>query len=38
MPVLLDMTISLNGHVGRDDGSDPGLDDWYFDPSEISSR
>jgi len=36
MPVLLDMAISLNGHVGRDDGSDPGLYDWYFDPSEIS--
>ena len=36
MPVLLDMAISLDGHIGRHDGSDPGLYDWYFDPSDIS--
>lgn len=36
MPVLLDMAISLDGHIGRDDGSDPGLYDWYFEPSDIS--
>lgn len=36
VPVLLDMAISLDGHIGRDDGSDPGLYDWYFEPSDIS--
>lgn len=36
MPVLLDMAISLDGCIGRPDVSDPGLYDWYFDPSEIS--
>jgi hypothetical protein len=36
MPVLLDMAISLDGHIGRPDGSDAGLYDWYFEPSEIS--
>ena len=36
MPVLLDMAISLDGHIGRRDGSDPGLYDWYFDPSDVS--
>ena len=36
MPVLLDMAISLDGHIGLEDGSDPGLYDWYFEPSEIS--
>ena len=36
MPVLLDMAISLDGHVGRRDSSDPGLYDWYFDPSDVS--
>lgn len=36
MPVLLDMAISLDGRIGRDDGSDPGLYDWYFEPSDIS--
>jgi dihydrofolate reductase len=36
MPVLLDMAISVDGLIGRADGSDAGLYDWYFDPSEIS--
>ena len=36
MPVLLDMAISLDGHIGRDHRSDPGLYDWYFEPSDIS--
>jgi riboflavin biosynthesis pyrimidine reductase len=36
VPVLLDMAISLDGHIGRDDGSDLGLYDWYFEPSDIS--
>jgi dihydrofolate reductase len=36
MPVLLDMAMSLDGRIGRDDGSDAGLYDWYFDPSDIS--
>ena len=36
MPVLLDMAISLDGHIGRRDGSDAGLYDWYFDPSDIN--
>ncbi len=36
MPVLLDMAISLDGHIGREDRSDPGLYDWYFEPSEAS--
>ena len=36
MPVLLDMAITLDGKIGRADGSDAGLYDWYFDPSDIS--
>jgi dihydrofolate reductase len=36
VPVLLDMAISLDGHIGRDDGSDLGLYDSYFEPSDIS--
>jgi len=34
--VLLDMAISLDGFVGVPGGIDPGLHDWYFDPSEAS--
>ena len=36
MPVLLDMAISLDGCIGRADETDPGLYDWYFDPSDVS--
>jgi dihydrofolate reductase len=36
MPVLLDMAVSLDGHVGRADGSDAGLHGWYFEPSAES--
>jgi dihydrofolate reductase len=36
MPVLLDMAISLDGCIGRADATDPGLYDWYFDPSDVS--
>lgn len=36
MAVLLDMAISLDGFIGNDDGSDPGLYDWYFEPSDVS--
>jgi hypothetical protein len=39
VPVLLDMAISLDGHIGRDDGSDLGLYDWYFEsPPTSASR
>ena len=34
--VLLDMAISLDGFVGGPGGSDVGLYEWYFDPSEKS--
>jgi dihydrofolate reductase len=34
--VLLDMAVSLDGLVCGPDGSDGGLYDWYFDPSEAS--
>jgi hypothetical protein len=34
--VLLDMAISLDGFVGGPGGSDAGLYEWYFDPSEKS--
>jgi dihydrofolate reductase len=34
--VLLDMAISLDGFVGGPAGTDVGLYDWYFSPSEIS--
>ena len=36
MPVLLDMAISLDGHIGVAGQTDPGLYDWYFDPSPAS--
>lgn len=36
MPVLLEMAISLDGFIGNDDGSDPGLYDWYPEPSVVS--
>jgi dihydrofolate reductase len=36
MPVLLDMAVSLDCRIGHDDGSDAGLYDWYFDPSDAS--
>lgn len=36
MTVLLDMAISLDGSISAPDGSDGGLYDWYFDPSEPS--
>ena len=34
--VLLDMAISQDGFVGVPGDADPGLYDWYFDPSEAS--
>jgi dihydrofolate reductase len=34
--VLLDMAISLDGFVGVPGEVDPGLHDWYFDPSDAS--
>ena len=34
--VLLDLAISLDGFIGRADGSDAGLYDWYFEPSPAS--
>ncbi len=34
--VLLDMAISQDGFVGVPGNDDPGLYDWYFDPSEAS--
>ena len=34
--VLLDMAISLDGFIGGPGGSDVGLYDWYFNPSEVS--
>ncbi len=34
--VLLDMAISLDGFICGPGGSDGGLYDWYFDPSEVS--
>jgi dihydrofolate reductase len=36
MPVLLDMATTLDGRIGRSDGADVGLYDWYFEPSEMS--
>ena len=36
MSVLLDMAVSLDGCISAVDGSDGGLHDWYFDPSEPS--
>jgi dihydrofolate reductase len=33
---MLDMAISLDGHIGHVDTRDPGLHDWYFQPSDIS--
>lgn len=36
MTVLLDMAVSLDGCISTPDGSDGGLHDWYFDPSEQS--
>jgi dihydrofolate reductase len=35
--VLLDMAISIDGYICRPDGSDGGLYDWYFAPSEASA-
>ena len=34
--VLLDMAISLDGLICGPGGSDGGLYDWYFDPSDVS--
>lgn len=34
--VLLDMAISLDGFIGSVDTTDPGLYDWYFEPSDVS--
>ena len=34
--VLLDMAISQDGFIGVPGDADPGLYDWYFDPSEAS--
>src|SRR3712207_1188255 len=34
--VLLDMAISLDGLICGPGGSDGGLHDWYFDPSDAS--
>jgi dihydrofolate reductase len=34
--VLLDMAISQDGFVGVPGDDDPGLYDWYFDPSDAS--
>jgi dihydrofolate reductase len=34
--VLLDMAVSLDGLICGPGGSDGGLYDWYFDPSEVS--
>ncbi len=36
MTLLLDMAVSLDGCISTADGSDGGLHDWYFDPTEPS--
>jgi dihydrofolate reductase len=38
MTVLLDMAVSLDGCISAPDGSDGGLHDWYFDPTQPSKR
>jgi dihydrofolate reductase len=35
--VLLDMAVSLDGLIAGPGGSDAGLYDWYFNPTEVSS-
>ena len=36
MTLLLDMAVSLDGCISALDGSDGGLHDWYFDPTDPS--
>ena len=36
MTLLLDMAVSLDGCISAPDGSDGGLYDWYFDPTDPS--
>ena len=36
MTLLLDMDVSLDGCISAPDGSDGGLHDWYFDPTDPS--